>query len=458
MSTKCDRGMFVIVLAGLAMPSDGAVAQVARGNCAGLALVRPQGGLYGTIYMRDQQDKLGRHGRAGYLPSGMVVTIENPTTNAAEIADGTCAFHYRNAVRGHIDRGDLFPLTKTLAAAGVNASEIQGFVSPADPEKRLNLYRSDQVSPDEVIADFGRNDRAVILLTTKNAAGAGDALEVQYVVDATVDKPKLARGYVRAKDDRCCGEGEDTFRIFRPLISKADANLPPPKDRGAWWDRLVNWASTTFKGKIREVLIASKEELFKLGNCEVKTSIKLDLSVEGGVGTSAMGVHATGKSEVEWEKASGKVVQFTSIGQRDDLKLSIAGIATCSESNVAYLEHAHIIVGDPTETNRDFSVGRGEFFRVISENEALKKLEDDSESINLNLDPNRELAQLIIIPRKDGKNSSFYYSLFDQLERYWFKKVLLPLKERGFSVEEDDRFAVMLLTAEALAWWQPRPR
>src|SRR2546428_10594070 len=114
-----------------------------RDKCEGLVLVRPPNGLFGSIYLNRQPTAAGKFPRAGYLPSGTVVVVDTPSTDARRINRDYCAFRYRDAVSGYVRRAHLMLLSSIIAAVGLNQDEIEGFISPADPERPLELFKSE---------------------------------------------------------------------------------------------------------------------------------------------------------------------------------------------------------------------------------------------------------------------------------------------------------------------------
>jgi hypothetical protein len=113
------------------------------------------------------------------------------------------------------------------------------------------------------------------------------------------------------------------------------------------------------------------------------------------------------------------------------------------------LRQAHIIVGDPTNADkRNFVVDRDEFFDAIEDKPVLEGLRKRSSLINAQ----RALtvSQLFVVPRVNGLKVSFYYTLFDQFERYMSQDVFGPA---ALDIDKDDQFALMLETAEAFAYW-----
>jgi hypothetical protein len=344
------------------------------GRCQeGLGLVRPPKGLFGSIYLNDQPTPAGRFRRAGYLPSGTVVVVSSPSSHAPRVDRNYCAFGYRGAISGYLRRTHILPLSAIIAAVGLNQAEIEGFISPADPERPLELFKTQQLSPDEVEAKLGRGDNAIILQRSNRAPTDDEAtaLEVEYISDPS--SPNLRRAYVRIEDNRCCS-AEGTYRIFRPSISRPAAVSSTSEAGSTWLDRLVNWASAAFKeqaGKIKEVIVQKIHEVQALAGCGAKATVKLNLELKAGLSLGSFGISSAGAGEVEWEKPKDKAHQFTQFGQGDNLKLRVAGVATCFGDDIAYLESAHIIADDANGNIRHFIVNRDEFFTVISERETL---------------------------------------------------------------------------------------
>jgi hypothetical protein len=74
--------------------------------------------------MQDNPD--GTLHRAGYLPVGSVVVLENPPSKKRGIA---CAFHYDDEISGYLDGEDFASLAKVMTK--IKLEEVYGFVALA---------------------------------------------------------------------------------------------------------------------------------------------------------------------------------------------------------------------------------------------------------------------------------------------------------------------------------------
>jgi hypothetical protein len=426
-------------------------------ECTGAALVRPDGGLYGTIYVSDIANDSGRFPRRGYLPSNMVVIIDAPPSELkAKFRDQYCHFNYRNVISGFLARKNLIALTGIAKGVGLNIDQVQGFVGAANPEpdKRLRLYRNDRLTDDGVIKDLGRNEAAIIFLPIQNVAPDSDALKVIHIADP--DRPTITEAYIRASEDRDqvteLGSNNigGTFRVYKPRLDRIGTSFAIPAQASSAYEYLqyiLKGTVATIKNTFDQVENGA-EKLANMTQCRKKEVITLEFSLKSGLETSILSIGATGEKKVEWTKPEEEVEQFVNIGGRDDFRLVVHGIAACSEDAPAYLSQAHFVIaeGDNVEKG-NFIVDRNEFFIATRGDPIPENFKDRASLVNLQ----RPLSQLFVVPNINGETSPFYYTLFDRIEHYMGVKVF---DIRLLNISNEDKFALTLLIAESLSYWE----
>jgi hypothetical protein len=424
--------------------------------CAGPALVRAQGGLYGTIYLSDQANAAGANPRRGYLPSNMTIIIDDPPPELkGEFRRKYCHFNYRSVISGYLERNNLIALTGIAKTVGLNIDEMAGFVGPANPEqdKRLRLYRTDGLSDSELIKDLGRNDAAIIFLSAQDPMPDHGVLKVAYIADP--DHPAITEAYIRANENRAT-IGEDgainfdgTFRVYKPRLNNAYASVVLPELAGSAYEYLqyiLKGSATSIKTAIENAENTAKN-IGGLKECQKSVTFKLEFSLKSGLGASILSISATGSEEVEWKKPEGKVEQFVHIGGRDDLQLTVHGIVACSDEAPAYLSQANfVIAGAGNAEKGSFTIDRNEFFIMTAGTPIPDNFKDMASVVNLQ----RPLSQMFVVPRINGEKSPFYYTLFDRIEQYMDQKVFIEPLE----ISSDDKFALTLLIAQSLGYWQ----
>jgi hypothetical protein len=93
-------------------------------RCDGLAIVwPPPNSANGSIYMsyepRSEDKTLDR---MGYLPSGTVVILEEPSRELKS-RENYCRFRFRDALVGHIDSSHVKSLAKVLRSANLDETK-----------------------------------------------------------------------------------------------------------------------------------------------------------------------------------------------------------------------------------------------------------------------------------------------------------------------------------------------
>ena len=426
-------------------------------QCVGPALVRPEGGLYGTIYFSDVANDSGGFPRRGYLPSNMVVVIDDPPPERkGKFHDRYCHFNYRNVISGYLERINLISLTGIANSVGLNIDNVAGFVGAANPQpdKRLRLYRTDRLADNDVIKDLGRNDAAIIFLLAQNPTPDTGALKVVHIADP--DRPAITEAYIRASEDRSYVREDGsinfggTFRVYKPRLDKAYASIVMPAQAGGASEYLQYILEATVS-KIKQAIgnvENAGEKLTNMTKCQEEETITLESSLKSDLGSSMLSFGAAGKGEVKWTKPAGEVEQFAHIGERDEFRLIVHGIAACSKEVPAYLSQAHIVIaGDDDAEKGNFIVDRDEFFIAVHGDPIPENFKDKASLVNLQ----RPLSQLFVVPRIDGETSPFYYSFFDRVERYMDENVF---GARQLNISSEDKFALTLLIAESLGYWQ----
>jgi hypothetical protein len=172
--------------------------------------------------MRDNPD--GKLYRAGYLPVGSVVVLEEPSSKRK---GGDCAFHYDDEISGYLDRKDFASLAKIMAE--IKLEEVYGFVAPdtRDNSKKDNNGKS--ISDLTLFKDEGLNSvldgvsvtnpRTIIFLMTDPTASK--ALQVKYAQNVRASRPTLQTAYIAAEQNRADNFSDGTFRIQRVRTSKS---------------------------------------------------------------------------------------------------------------------------------------------------------------------------------------------------------------------------------------------
>lgn len=420
----------------------------ANAKCSGVAVVRPPGGLYGSIYLSDRKERDGSFVRAGYLPSGVAVLLDSPPTDAPDsIKKAYCAFSYRQAMGGMLARRHIVPVEPLALAAGLKLEDIRGFVAPANPEPdgRLKLYGTTKLADDEVVAEFGRNDLAVIFLLEQLTEDDAP-LKVAYLANPAQGSPRILIAYLRPDENRCCS-ADGTYRIFKPRVNAAKPSPPPGADTTvrAYLTAIFDASAE----KIRQLFDEKAAQILSLKGCRGSAEFTLKISLKAGLETSLLTITPAGEGKVKWSKPDGEVEQFVTVGRRDDLRLTIHGIAECSVATPNYLKEAHIVIGKGG--TRGFNIDRDGFFERLDDNASLKSLK--KKSGNINVASSRAMSQLFVVPKIRGEQSVFYFTLFDEFERYMSAGVFGPA---SLTVDKDDEFAILLMLAETVSYWERR--
>lgn len=449
MKAGCLFAAGLIALAG--WNAEAAAGPLGPGDkCAGIGLVRPPGGLYGSIYVVEQKTPTGStYRRAGYLPSGISILLHEPPESAGKrTRDRQCMFSYRGAVSGFVERRHVVSLDAIAAAMGIDLAKVAGFVAPANPapESRLKLYKSAALSEDEVLADLGRNDTAVIFLMAEDDIEDADALKVVLVKEPLSNKPERIEAFIKTTEDRCC-DPDGTYRIFNPRFS----GRPTPVRSVSEENGFKAYLLSVFKDASDKIGAAVNEQLAeieKLKGCQAAAEVVLKLELKAGFGAGVLSITPTGSGQVKWTKPAGEILQFARVGNREDLALTIRSIAKCSHQYPMYLDQAHIIIGNIGDTeDRSFVVDREEFFQAAEGDQILSALKKDS----IRLNTGRPIAHLFVVPRRNGQTSAFYFTLFDRFDRFIADHVF---GIKNMAIDRYDRVPIILLTAETLSLWQ----
>ena len=263
----------------------------------------------------------------------------------------------------------------------------------------------------------------------------------------------ITEAYIRGNEDRShvSEDGsinfDGTFRVYKPRLDQTYASIAAPAQAGSAYEYLryiLNGSVTSIKNALEQTEDAA-EKLADLKDCQKKVTFTLKFSLKSGLDIPLLTLAATGEEEVEWTKPEEKVEQFVDIGERDQFRLVVHGIADCSDEVPAYLSQAHIIIaGDDNAADKgSFIVDRNEFFVFTHGDPIPDNFQDKASLVNLQ----RPLSQLFVVPRINGETSPFYYTLFDRIEQYMDENVfdVRPLK-----ISSEDKFALTLLIAESL--------
>lgn len=433
--------------------------------CTGIALVRPPNGLYGSIYTAAIPQKNKRTGetrfpRRGYIPSGSVVTLHKSySASSPDWKRNNCGFSVRNSVYGHLPRTHLIALDTIISGAGLSLKNTGGFIAPANPDlnHRLKLYKTDSLSKKDVIDEFGMNKEVYVILKKKVKRNAymsdGDVpWEAWYLPNPKKHPEKKITVFIRGNDDRCC-DVNGTFRVYRPTPYAQNFTRKKKYRMAPWllyFLPLVLNSAPDVKRALRDFI----ERKLATNGCRLTAELSAKLNLKAGVDLSFLGITAGLEGEIKWSKPADEVFQFGSSGTSDGLMLKIGATAHCEGSKPAYIEQAHVIA-DNNGIIANLYVSRNEFFEVICREDELKDLRKQSSLVNAPVDDFTKLSKLLVVPRKNGSNISFYYKLLDQIERYMSEKIYSQIADE-FPFDEDDRFGLMLLLVETLSYWQQR--
>ncbi len=415
--------------------------------CEGPAIVWPPEDLYGSIYISATLHE-GAFPRVGYLPSGTIVTLNEPSGDVrAGFLKNYCSFNFRNVVVGNIDRRHITKVGKLISAANLTETEAV-VISPANPESGLELFHSRDVTS-KPFATLKRSDRTIILLSTRDISDGSDALRVRYTADISSRAPRFTEAYIKTEDDRLSNFA-GTYRMFR-AVPPERLVMVPANVAASWLDNLKMYLSSFIKSRTQlSSIIDQLKQYAGVGDCGRSEKVELQLELSAGADIKIVGMDVKGSSSIEWEKPEEKATQFASFRANTPLALTISGTAQCKGKYPAYLEQADVIVGDPNLNNGQFVVDRDELFSRFSEESDLKELKDEASLIGIRRDKSVGLTQMVVVPQKP-EQSRFYYTYFNQLERFMYDDVF----QTPLSIDDDDRYALTLLVGEAITYWRP---
>lgn len=201
-------------------------------QCDGAAIIWPTEDHYGSIYIsRDLRD--GSFPRLGYLPSGTVVTLDEPYADSKDgFKKQHCGFRFRDAIVGQIDRRHITKLTGTLRSANLNDSDAV-IIAPSNPNSEKSLFLHEGKDSDsKVIKQVSRGDRIIILASLRDLRDTSDTIKVRYTDDILSRSPEFAEAYVRREDNRTFGY-DGTFRTFSPFVPSESTSSE--QDRNSWF-------------------------------------------------------------------------------------------------------------------------------------------------------------------------------------------------------------------------------
>ena len=258
---------------------------------------------------------------------------------------------------------------------------------------------------------------------------------------------------MRSGDDQFCSS-EGTFRTFNPLFETAPSGEVSSVPARSWLAISISY----LRGLVTDPLTRIEEgdievnqraeQFLGMAGCQKEVKVTLKLALKSDADAHIIGVSASGEAEIEWSKSKDEVRQLASFPRRDDFNLIIVGVANCNGgSKPAYLNEAQFNVGTTYDENRSFLVERPELFQKLNEETVLKQLEANSSLANGRL----ALSQMLVIPLLNGKKTSFYYTLFDQFERYMSAKVF---GAKSIDLSKEDKFALTMLVFQLLSYWE----
>ena len=429
-------------------------------HCKGLAYVKPDGGLFGTIYVSYEPSQGGGFERRGYLPSGMVVRLK-PTHGdwtGSEQSREYCGFTYAGVIQGHLKQSEQSSLTLLLQRLKIEASELAAFVAPAYPDTNRPLRIYNEPSETSVVdAEVQRNSFSPILLQKSDGPierCSDGFLEVRYLPrGADPISSNLRNGFIASNDDRSCDSG-GTFRLYS--LEHADATNV---GKTSLMKRFENFVASFLGVDPSEIgiLLNNKvlSEIANLAGCKRNGAVTIRLSADAGFKTGFLGFEVDGTGALTWQFPSDEVLQFDDVGSAGQTKLSLSGVAKCKNRYPEYLEEAVVIVETAATGDRpqQFVITRDEFFSDLIRSSGLKEtyLNELKELSKLSNPPGDKLHPLLVIPKKNGVEIPYYYVLFDQVERYMSSRVF-----ENIAPEPEQEMALILLVVEALTYWRNR--
>lgn len=447
-------------------------------SCKGPAIIWPKPPEQGVIYMSEEPREDGRLDRAGYLPSGTVVNLEEPSLQLKS-RDRFCKFTLRGAVAGLVTKKNVESLSKVIEAAKLVPDDVV-IISPANSTQHLAIYRKAKLASE--IVPFTRSARTILLLSTKDwnsaidmraraklaekdASEIGrDAFARVWYTDDITGGARLREGFINTYDDRSVSI-DGTFRSFYvsespSLLYQVTESVTKKGENNNYVKKLTKWADW-FRAYLVKYGIKLKDAIDEVtGQCGVARTVSAEgrVGADGQVGIFKFVAKAGGEvsAKLEWSKPENEADQFAIFGPRDGYHLSVAGIAECDNANKfpADLKSAHITIGDfDTDNSIDpIIITSNEVFAIIP------GLRDGAANVNKRRHESLGLTQMFNVPSREPK-SGFYSTYFDQLETYISDTIF-----KNRPIFDEDKFMLTLLIAETLSAWDrtenllPKPR
>ncbi len=451
--------------------AQGAIGQ----SCTGPAIVWPKSPEQGVIYMSEEPREDGRLDRAGYLPSGTVVNLEEPSSQLKS-RNRYCKFTLGGAVAGLVKKVDIESLSKAIEAAKLRNEEVV-VISPANSTQPLAIYKNANLSSEKEY--ISRSARAILLLSIEEwnsaielrdsakladeaASEIGrDAFARVYYTDdinrrarrSTNYNTTLNKGFINTYDDRSLSI-EGTFRSFYiselpPLpnpgiqsVEQKAENNNPIKTLKKWGDMFVAYLKNYGIGLKNQINEAT-------GQCGFDRTLSLEGKVgaggEVGIFKFVAEASADASAKLAWSKPANEADQFAIFGPPDGYHLSVAGIAECDNANKfpVDLKLAEVTIGDfgSDKKLKPIVITRDDVFAKIA------GLKDGAADVNKRHHESRGLTQMFNVPSREP-NKGFYSTYFDQLETYMQDKIF-----KNYIVATEDQLILTLLIAETLSSW-----
>jgi hypothetical protein len=418
--------------------------------------------------MSEEPREDGRLDRAGYLPSGTVVNLEEPSLQLKS-RDNFCKFTLGRAVAGLVAKKDTFErLSNVLESAKLGNDEAV-IISPANPTQPLAIYRAANLSSEK--KQLSRSARTILLLsikewssaidardsaklTNKAASALGrDAFARVWYTDKLKGGARLKEGFINTYDDRSLSI-EGTFRssyiselpllpvLENESVVRKGENNNPVKTLKKWGELLQTYLKK-YGIKLRDTI----DEATGLCGFARTVSVEGKVGVDGEVGIFKFvaKTEADAKATFAWLKPENEAHQFAIFGPPDGYHLSVAGIAECDNANKfpADLKLAEITIGDfvSAQSPKPIVITRDDVFAKIA------GLKDGAADVNKRRHESRGLTQMFNVPSQEPKNG-FYATYFDQLETYMQDKIF-----KNYIVATEDQLKLTLLIAETLSSW-----
>lgn len=432
-------------------------------SCVGPAIIWPKSPEQGVIYMSEEPREDGRLDRAGYLPSGTVVNLEEPPLQLKS-RDNFCKFTLGKAVAGLVAKKGTFErLSKLITAARLGSDEAV-IISPANPTQPLAIYRTANFSSER--KQLSRSARTILLLSFKEWSRAIDTRDSAKLADKAASElgrdafarvwytddingsARLKEGFINTYDDRSLSI-EGTFRSSYISVSLQNESISQNVENNnpirtlKKWSELLHAYLEKYGIKLRDAIDEAT------GRCGISRTVSVEgkAGVDGEVGIFKFVANtgAGASANFIWLKPENEADQFAIFGPPGGYHLSVAGVAECDSANKfpADLKLAEITIGD---------FGSAKSFKpiVITRDDVFAKiawLKDGAADVNKRRHESKGLTQMFNVPSKDSKNG-FYSTYFDQLETYMHDKIF-----KNYPVATEDQLILTLLIAETLSSW-----